>query len=407
VFREFEFWLIALMACLLTGCGGTASSPEPPQAVLSQAYPEVAEFLQERLADVRSKPQSADAWGQYAMALDAHEYHSEAIACYEIAIRLAPERMRWKYLLSLRFREQQPEKAAELLKQVTQSERPSLAALIRYADLLAELQRGDEHEQLLTLAERKYPEHPAVLWRRARLSFEAGKKQDALQILESLRGRYLETTALEQRIRAEVSADRTQPSTLTSGLPSTDVEIEDKDLAAVANSRRDPLWRGRIAAERANAGDQQGLLTLTQLVAKHPNLHENRLLLAIVLQELGDVNEARKVLLDGVAIDPGNSRFLGELGALSILESNWSGAEEWLTKLLVHHPESVEGRSDLAYVLEQLNRRDEALELLNQALKRRPNDSELIRRAKTLESARAMEHNKAQEEANKSKLDGK
>ena len=159
--------------------------------------------------------------------------------------------------------------------------------------------------------------------------------------------------------------------------------------------RRDPLWRGRIAAERANAGDQQGLLTLTQLVAKHPDLVENRLLLAIVLQELGDVNAARRVLLDGIAIDPGNLRFLGELGALSILESNWPGAEEWLRKLLSYHPESVEGRSDLAYVLEQLNRRDEALELLHQALKRRPDDSELIRRVRAIE------------EANSSKLDTK
>ncbi|RLS73899.1 MAG: tetratricopeptide repeat protein [Planctomycetota bacterium] len=395
MFRALNFWLTATIACLLAGCSETSRLPEPPQPDLSQAYPEVAEFLQERLTDVRSKPKSADAWGHYAMSLDAHEYHSEAIACYEFAIRLAPERMRWKYLLSLRFQEQEPEKAAELLMQVTQSERPSLAALIRYTDLLAELQRGDEHERLLTLAEKKFPQHPAVLWRRARLCFEAGKKQNALDILRTIHGRYLETTALEQRILAEVSADRTQHSSLTSDLPSTDVEIEDKDLAAVANYRRDPLWRGRLAAERANAGDQQGLLTLTQLVAKHPDLVENRLLLAIVLQELGDVNEARRVLLDGLAIAPGNLRFLGELGALSILESNWPDAEEWLRKLLSHHPESVEGRSDLAYVLEQSNRRDEALELLHQALKRRPDDSELIRRARAIE------------EANSSKLDAK
>jgi tetratricopeptide (TPR) repeat protein len=387
VFRAFNFWLTATFACLLAGCSEMSRLPEPPQPDLSQAYPEVAEFLQERLTDVRSKPKSADAWGLYAMALDAHEYHSEAIACYELAIRLAPERMRWKYLLSLRFQEQEPEKAAELLMQVTQSERPSLAALIRYTDLLAELQRGDEHERMLTLAEKKFPQHPAVLWRRARLCFEAGKKQNALDILRTIHGRYLETTALEQRILADASADRAQDSFLTSDLPSTDVEIEDKDLAAVANYRRDPLWRGRIAAEQANAGDQQGLHTLTQLVAKHPDLVDNRLLLAIVLQELGDVNEARRILLDGIAIDPGNLRFLGELGALSILESNWPDAEEWLRKLLIHHPESVEGRSDLAYVLEQLNRRDEALELLHQALKRRPDDSELIRRARAIEEA--------------------
>jgi tetratricopeptide (TPR) repeat protein len=387
VFRALNFWLTATFACLLAGCSEMSRLPEPPQPDLSQAYPEVAEFLQERLTDVRSKPKSADAWGLYAMALDAHEYHSEAIACYELAIRLAPERMRWKYLLSLRFQEQEPEKAAELLMQVTQSERPSLAALIRYTDLLAELQRGDEHERMLTLAEKKFPQHPAVLWRRARLCFEAGKKQNALDILRTIHGRYLETTALEQRILADASADRAQDSFLTSDLPSTDVEIEDKDLAAVANYRRDPLWRGRIAAEQANAGDQQGLHTLTQLVAKHPDLVDNRLLLAIVLQELGDVNEARRILLDGIAIDPGNLRFLGELGALSILESNWPDAEEWLRKLLIHHPESVEGRSDLAYVLEQLNRRDEALELLHQALKRRPDDSELIRRARAIEEA--------------------
>ncbi len=381
------------MTCLLVGCGEATRLPEPPQPELSQAYPEVADFLQERLAEVRSKPQSADAWGQYAMALDAHEYHSEAIACYDVAIRLAPERMRWRYLLSLRFREQEPEKAAELMKKVAQSERPSLAALIKYADLLAELQRGDEHKQLLMLAEQKYPRHPAVLWRKARLCFEAGKKQDALEVLGEIQGQYSESTALKQRILAEVSADKPQHSSVTSDLPGTDVEVEDKDLAAVAYSRRDPLWRGRIAAERANAGDQQSLRTLTSIVAKHPDLNDNRLLLAIVLQKLGDVSEARRVLLDGVSIDPDNQRFLGELGAMSILESNWPDAEEWLRKLLIHYPESVDGRSDLAYVLEQLNRREEAIELLIQALKRRPDDSELRRRLSVLQ------------EANKSKRD--
>ena len=87
MFRALNFWLTPKIACLLAGCSETARLPEPPQPDLSQAYPEVAEFLQERLTDVRSKPKSADAWGLYAMALDAHEYHSEAIACYELAIR--------------------------------------------------------------------------------------------------------------------------------------------------------------------------------------------------------------------------------------------------------------------------------------------------------------------------------
>lgn len=400
MFRALNFWLTVSMTCLLAGCSNTARPPEPPQPDLSQAYPEVAEFLRERLTDVRSKPASADAWGHYAMALDAHEYHSEAIACYESAIKLAPRRMRWKYLLSLRLQEQEPEKASELLRQVTESERPSLAALIRYADSLSELQRGDECERTLTLAEKQFPRHPAVLWRRARLRFEEGKKQDALNILRAVEGHYRETTALEQRIVAEASAEKTQHSSEHSELPSTDGEIDDKDLAAVANSRQDPLWRGRIAAERANAGDQQSLIALTRLVEKHPDLIDNRLLLAIVLQESGDVNEARRVLKEGVAIDPANLRFLGELGALSILESNWSDAEVWLRKLLIHHPESVEGRSDLAYVLEQLKRSEEALELLNQALKRRPDDLELIRRAKALEA-------KALEEASDSRSNAK
>ena len=51
MFRALNFWLTATIACLLAGCSETSRLPEPPQPELSQAYPEVAEFLQERLAD--------------------------------------------------------------------------------------------------------------------------------------------------------------------------------------------------------------------------------------------------------------------------------------------------------------------------------------------------------------------
>lgn len=375
------------MPLLVCGCGKAVNTPAPPQPILSQAYPEVAEFLNERHADVLARSRSDDAWGRYAMALDAHEYHNEAIVCYETAIELAPQRPRWKYLLALRFLEQSPERAADLLRQVSLAERPSLSALIRYIDLTSELGSREEVERAVALAETRFPDHPATLFRKARMLFESGSDQEALQLLKQAPSPFRETVALQTRIEAKLFGIANASQLAADELPGTDEDIEDSDREAVASSRRDPLWQGRMAAEHAQAGDPKALETLSELVTKYPELSDNRLLLAIVLQKKADSAKAQQVLKQGLTLDPTNARFLGELGAIAITEARWSDAETWLRTLLQHHPENAGVRGDLAYVVEQSGRRDEALTLLNEALQQRPNDTALLQRKKNLENS--------------------
>jgi tetratricopeptide (TPR) repeat protein len=80
------------------GCGGDVTVtdvPAPPSAI---SDPDLARLLSRRTARVRSSPASAEAWGQLALAYDAHAFPERALMSYERAAALDPERFDWPYL---------------------------------------------------------------------------------------------------------------------------------------------------------------------------------------------------------------------------------------------------------------------------------------------------------------------
>ncbi|MEO2004973.1 MAG: hypothetical protein ABGY41_12840, partial [Candidatus Poribacteria bacterium] len=82
-----SLYLLALANMCATA---TPDLPEIPTPDLSDAYPEVKEFIAGKRDAVEGNRRSGSAWGAYAMALDAHEYDNTAEKCYEVAVSLEP-----------------------------------------------------------------------------------------------------------------------------------------------------------------------------------------------------------------------------------------------------------------------------------------------------------------------------
>ena len=57
-------------------------------------------MVEKKRQAVLAAPRSGTAWGELAMAFDAHDTSAEAVACYRRAMELDPTDARWPFLLA-------------------------------------------------------------------------------------------------------------------------------------------------------------------------------------------------------------------------------------------------------------------------------------------------------------------
>jgi Flp pilus assembly protein TadD len=129
---------------------------------------EIIEALQKKRAEVVATPQSADAWGEYAMLLIAHLFDREAEFCFTQAAHLNPNDPRWPYTLGHIALKKDPPNAARLLRQAiattgTGSQYRSTAKLL-LAEWLLELGDIDEAASLFQQELGPPPGQPRALY---------------------------------------------------------------------------------------------------------------------------------------------------------------------------------------------------------------------------------------------------
>ncbi|MEO1368954.1 MAG: tetratricopeptide repeat protein, partial [Acidobacteriota bacterium] len=135
--------LAALVASLLAAAAGAASDapPDPPNPALGGVEAPVRARLEQRRAAVLDAPSSAEAWGRLGMALDIHDFESDAERAYARAAVLAPDHFPWAYYRALTLADMADPRATAAFEQALGLE-PGFSPLhVRYADLL--LDGGD------------------------------------------------------------------------------------------------------------------------------------------------------------------------------------------------------------------------------------------------------------------------
>ena len=368
--------MIRLLPVFLAAATATTlPAQQIPQPRLDGAEPAVRQRLASLQADLRANIQGGDAWGRYAMALEAHTFTNEAIAAYGQAHELSPRTFRWPYLLAALVDERSAADSLPLYRAALAIDPGYAPGHVRYAEALERTGRFDDAAREYERAIRLMPANAHAHAGLGRLALGAGDTAGAVRHLS--------------RARDLAPENRSFAVTLAQALARTGNRERAQEIAAAArtlgriNYRNDPIRSSvhelaldvRSYLRRANAHRVHGELDLAQrelrggiaVDASRPEFH---FALAEVLAASGDqpgsLAAARRAYelhpeLEGVAAFLARALYqAGDLaGTLAMAEKALQQNGDDVNTMLLIAVVSAE-RGDVVRTVEVLDRAFEA-----------------------------------------------
>ncbi len=360
--------LVAGIGYYLWG-GRTAAGSPPPLVPAELSDPPAREVVEGKRRAVLATPRSGTAWGELAMAFDAHDVSAEALVCYRQAMDLDPNDARWPFLLALQRNKRgtgdDKEEAVRLYRRAASCPAASSAqratALLTLADLLTELGRGDEAAPLYQQVYAADPSNPWAAYRVGVALADRDETEKAAQILLGLArnpyARKKSAIAMAELSRRAGRAKDADGFDYAAGLLPPDHHWPNPFAAEIAG-----LWRGRRAlmdryvAQEAAGEIRAAVHTGTALADQYPSV-ETQIMLLRALVNAGDYPAAVAVA-DDILRDPDGRKlvtahsFLGlaRLGLADRAEAEGrkADADRLLAQAAEALGESVRLKSDYA-----------------------------------------------------------
>jgi tetratricopeptide (TPR) repeat protein len=383
---------------------GRAEASPPPPVPAELTDPPARKIIQSKRQAVLTAPRNGIAWGELAMAFDAHDAATEALACYRRAMDLDPNDARWPFLLGAQLNrsgtDADKEEAVRLYRRAADCPPPSPAhratALLSLADLLTELGRGDEAAPIYQQVHAADPSNPWAAYRVGMALADRDETEKAAQILLGLArdpyARKKSAIAMAELSRRAGRAKDADGFDYAAGLLPPDHHWANPFAAEVA-----ALWRGRRAlmdryvTQEAAREDAAAVHTATALADQYPSV-ETQMMLLRALVNAGDYPAAVAVA-DDILRDPDGRKlvtahsFLGlaRLGLADRAEAEGrkADADRLLAQAAEALGESVRLKSDYApgylfraKALLRLGRLPEALEAARAGVGCRPEEWE-------------------------------
>jgi tetratricopeptide (TPR) repeat protein len=275
---------------------GRGPAGPPPLVPAELTDPPARKVIEDKRQAVLAAPRSGTAWGELAMAFDAHEASAEAMACYRRATDLDPNDARWPFLLGLllnnRGTGEDKEEAVRLYRRAADCKAASpdqrAAAMLTLADLLTELGRGDEAAPLYQRVFAADRSNPRAAYRVGMALADRGETEKAAQVLLSLaRNPYA------RKKSAIAMAELSRRAGLTKDAEGFDYAAgllpPDHHWANPFTEEMGGLWRGRralmsrVVTQEAAHEVQAAVHTATTLADQYPSVEtQNMLLRALV-----------------------------------------------------------------------------------------------------------------------------
>lgn len=368
-------WPRALIALLVVTCVNTplaaAALPTPPRPAMAAFEPGVREALEAALALFDTQVAAADnerargaAWGELAMAFQAHHLQGLAQECYGHALEHAPDEFRWHYLLGY-------------LHQETGSYSLALSAYDRALELdgaylPVRLRRGQVYLALRETGPATEDFEAVLAARPGQAAALAGLGQTALQ-----GQRYGPAIRfLEAALAAEPAADRLHHPLAMAYRQQGDVAAARKNLARQGRtppSIADPMLadmasRSRSAQyylERGYAASRGGRYELAveefrRAVAYSPDDPAARVSLGQGLLQIGQVDGALPEFEAALALEPGHAAAHYRRGTVRETLGDDEAAAEDYAAAVDRDPDYLQARLRLADALMRLDRYGEA-----------------------------------------------
>jgi tetratricopeptide (TPR) repeat protein len=384
--------------------GRIGAGPPPPPVPVELSDPPARKIIEEKRQAVLAAPRSGTAWGEAAMAFDAHELPAEAIACYRRALELDPNDARWPFLLASQLNRigtgSDKDEAVRLYRRsadcsgATSAQRAT--ARLTLADLLTELGRGDEAVPLYQQVFAADPANPWAAYRVGTALADRDETEKAAGILLRLarnpfaqKKSAIAMAALSRRAGKAKDADGFD---YAASLLPPDYHWQNLFALEVAG-----LWRGRRAlmqryVEQEAAGEDKATVrTATALADQYPSV-ETQMLLLRAHVNAGEYRAALAVAEDIMRDEDGRKlatahSFLGlaRLGLADRAEAEGRkvDANRLLTQAAEALSESVRLKSDYvpgylyrARALLRLGRLSEAEAAARAGIACRPEESE-------------------------------
>jgi tetratricopeptide (TPR) repeat protein len=323
------------------------TAPVPPEVDVAHCEPVVAEAIRKARALVAASPRDANAWGEYAMALHAHDLYRPAQECYARAEELDPANPMWPYLRGdCCTLDGDPRDAAAHFRRAVGRSGADPSAHLRLGEFFVAAGQLDEAAALFGEIQRADPQNPRANLGLARIELARGNARGSLTHVSNC---------------LAVAGDIPEACLL---LAEVYHDLGEHDLAADA-SRRAKLvsstpWPDTYLHNLFKR--QQGILAVGQRATAHYNA--------------GRREEAIQELASYVAQQPESPTALGSLGRMYVLCDRPADAEPYLRKSLALDPELVEVRYYLATALMKLDKLNDAAAEFRTVTARKPEHSD-------------------------------
>ena len=332
----------------------------------------------ERLREnVARHPRDAQAWGKLGMAFHIHQFHRQALLCYETAARLEAKAFAWNYYRALALQSLgRPEAAQGLQRADTLN--PDFAPL-QWRLGKAALARGDfeaakaRFRGALRLNPEGYPARLALA--------QALAAQDSAAAADSLIGRaisdfpgYREAYALRADAQRRTGSGSGDSSWLEKPAFGSFPDPYEDSLVAMGMTS---FWY----QDRAERNVRKGRL--------HEAAREYRMALRIrpdadafaklgeVLARAGKTLEAERELNRGLSAYPEDANLLNTMGFLFSAQRRADEAIPWYRRAAAASPLDPAGHRNLALALAATGRLEEARKGCAEALGRLPGNRDL------------------------------
>ena len=125
----------------------------------------------------------------------------------------------------------------------------------------------------------------------------------------------------------------------------------------------------------------------SDILRETPNDQEVRVLLADALYETGDTKASLAMYKQILAAKPNSASALDGLGRCHLRDANYAAAEAALRSAIKADSKFVPAYNNLAVVLEKMNKRAEAISLLETAAKLDENNADVQKNLKRMRAA--------------------
>ncbi len=223
----------------LTCVEGEIDIPQPADLGLVEEKRLLA-AIEAAQAAVRNSPDAAKVWGYLGDVYLSHSWEIPAIPCYRQASQLAPNELRWHYLLGRLNKHHQPEAAVQQLKRALVLDPQYVPAHLYLASALRILGRLDEARHHLERARQLQPNNPfSELW--------LGEIALSKQQIETARAHFEHALRLNPR-QSEAHALMAQIEIVSGNTQAAQLHAQAARRPSQYGELPDPIWRKVLQA---------------------------------------------------------------------------------------------------------------------------------------------------------------